>query len=349
VVKAEILDQYVGVYQQDQLTLRLTRQGDRLVAQLGSWPQAPLYAVDERTFQAVSGDGRVTFDAPAGGHSARLLLRVGDADLPLVRTTEAEAVRRETMPREHIAISMDSATLGAVVGRYELSADNVLTVSRQGDRLYAAFPGQPPVELFRERSSHFFAKDQDLQVTFEFTNPTQVSRAVVHRDGADQAAPRIVDLAFSGLVSPKAASAPPPPPAPSAEVMDSTDSMVVTAERRARAEPMAVNVSGSWAFDGFIRVQGRQIAGAKPTCWLQQAGPRLTGTCKAPNSGGAATGTIDGRRVKVTWQASAFVFGGKAVSSFNGVLGSDGVIRGAMTSSTAPGATGAFTAWRFTP
>jgi len=104
--------------------------------------------------------------------------------------------------------------------------------------------------------------------------------------------------------------------------------------------------SGEWRVSGLIEANGQAVL-AKPTCVFQQAGARLTGTCKGPNSLGTATGTVDGRRLSWRWDATPSTpIGANGVESFDGTLGPDGVVRGATTYSGLPGATGTFTQQR---
>lgn len=69
-----LLDTYVGDYQLPRLVLRMTREGDRLVAQaLGSPAKVPIFPSSETNFFAKAFRAEVTFDRPAGADKARSL------------------------------------------------------------------------------------------------------------------------------------------------------------------------------------------------------------------------------------------------------------------------------------
>lgn len=99
------------------------------------------------------------------------------------------------------------------------------------------------------------------------------------------------------------------------------------------------DVSGSWQVDAHYEGGGT----AKPVCFFQQAGSRLTGTCKGPNSIGIATGSVSGQRIVFDWAASAYTpIGGSGVASFVGTVDLE---KRQMSGTTAmSGVAGTFTA-----
>jgi hypothetical protein len=81
----------------------------------------------------------------------------------------------QVIPAELAAVRGDAATYDAYVGRYELGADAVLTITREGDRLYSQRDARPRDELLpiggdrfvrrgHPRGERFFRRDADGKV-----------------------------------------------------------------------------------------------------------------------------------------------------------------------------------------
>lgn len=64
-------------------------------------------------------------------------------------------------------IAVEPARLDAYVGRYRLSPNVVITVTRNGSRLFAQMTGQPQYEIFPAGGHSFFYKSFDAQLVFE--------------------------------------------------------------------------------------------------------------------------------------------------------------------------------------
>jgi beta-lactamase regulating signal transducer with metallopeptidase domain len=108
-----------------------------------------------------------------------------------------------------------------------------------------------------------------------------------------------------------------------------------------------LDLSGAWDVRGAIRAPGQAVVGTAPTCEFQQAGSRLAGTCKGPNSLGTAAGKVEGGHVSWQWQATSYTpVGLSGLASFDGEIGPDDVVRGTWSFSGAPGLTGEFTQQR---
>jgi CubicO group peptidase (beta-lactamase class C family) len=96
------------------------------------------------------------------------------------------------VPVPHKAIAIDSALLDRYVGRYRFSDSDILTVTRDGARLYGRSPGTDRYELYPEAEREFFLKVVDAQLTFvvPVDQPARAT-AVIWHQGADQRGERI--------------------------------------------------------------------------------------------------------------------------------------------------------------
>lgn len=66
----------------------------------------------------------------------------------------------------HTQISVDPKIYDAFVGRYQAAPTFVLTVTREGDRLFVHATGQPRFELFHEGEREYFLKLIEAQIIY---------------------------------------------------------------------------------------------------------------------------------------------------------------------------------------
>jgi CubicO group peptidase (beta-lactamase class C family) len=67
----------------------------------------------------------------------------------------------------------------------------ILTITRNGDRLFAQATGQGRFGIFPESEKDYFAKVADIQITFEVDAQGRATGLVVHQLGQDTPAKRI--------------------------------------------------------------------------------------------------------------------------------------------------------------
>jgi len=94
--------------------------------------------------------------------------------------------------QERKAIKLDPGTYDAYVGQYELSPDFVITVRREENGLSIQATGQPKFEVFAESETKFFLTVVDAQITFVKNEKGEVTHLILHQNGADQKAKRII-------------------------------------------------------------------------------------------------------------------------------------------------------------
>ncbi len=103
-----------------------------------------------------------------------------DESLPLIQP-----------PVERKEVTLTPELLDRYVGRYELAPAFILTVTREGNRLFVQATGQPKFELFATSEREFFLKAVEAQVTFEAEGQERATRLILHQNGAHQPARRI--------------------------------------------------------------------------------------------------------------------------------------------------------------
>jgi CubicO group peptidase (beta-lactamase class C family) len=90
-------------------------------------------------------------------------------------------------------VPLDARTLDRYVGNYELSANFILTVTREGAQLLVGATGQSRAAVYPKSSVEFFYKVVDAQITFELDAQGHAAALVLHQNGRDQRARRIDD------------------------------------------------------------------------------------------------------------------------------------------------------------
>ncbi|HEX4948344.1 MAG TPA: serine hydrolase [Blastocatellia bacterium] len=93
------------------------------------------------------------------------------------------------IPGTEVIAKVDPKIYDAYVGEYQLGPMK-LTVTREGDRLWAQPTGQPKAELFPESETKFFLRVVDAKITFTKDESGKVTHLILHQ-GGDQKATKI--------------------------------------------------------------------------------------------------------------------------------------------------------------
>jgi hypothetical protein len=76
------------------------------------------------------------------------------------------------------------------LGKYQLAADFIITVTQAGDHLFAQPTNQPSFQLFPESERDFFLEGVDAQITFVTDAQGRATELILHQ-GGDKHAKRI--------------------------------------------------------------------------------------------------------------------------------------------------------------
>jgi len=90
-------------------------------------------------------------------------------------------------------ITVSEIVLDHYPGRYQFAPNVVLTVTREGTRLFAQLTGQPRFEVFAESERKFFLKVVEAQLSFGGAGGEKAPQVTLHQNGRDQAAVRIAE------------------------------------------------------------------------------------------------------------------------------------------------------------
>ena len=93
--------------------------------------------------------------------------------------------------KERKEITMAPKLLDGYMGQYQLAPNFILSITREGDSLFAQATGQQKAQLFPESHRDFFFKIVDAQITFETDGNGRASSLTLHQNGANIAAKKI--------------------------------------------------------------------------------------------------------------------------------------------------------------
>jgi len=188
-VDPKIFEGYVGQYQlAPNFILTVTREGDQLFTQATGQSKVQVFPESQRDFFLKVVDAQITFETDANGRATSLTLHQNGANMPAKRI-EGEVA--PAAPKEHKEITVDPKLFDGYVGQYQLAPNFILTITREGDQLYAQATDQPKVPIFPESERDFFYKIVDAQITFESDASGRATSLTLHQNGANMPAKRI--------------------------------------------------------------------------------------------------------------------------------------------------------------
>lgn len=96
-------------------------------------------------------------------------------------------------PARRSIAAVDPKILERYAGRYQLAPKFILTVTREGNDLFAQATGQTRIQLFPESATRFFCEEVDAQIAFETDSSGRATRMTLHQNGREMPAPRLPD------------------------------------------------------------------------------------------------------------------------------------------------------------
>ena len=181
------LDAYVGTYKlADKFFLKVFRIGDDLLTQATGQGAIPIFASAPNEFFVKVAPISLSFHRDAKGDVDSLVLHQnGDHVAPRVSAAE--------LPPEHKQIALDAATARDYVGKFQIASGPELDITLSGDQLSAQLSGQPALPVYPEGKDAFFYKVVEAQLTFERDAQGKVVAVVLHQNGREVRAKRIVE------------------------------------------------------------------------------------------------------------------------------------------------------------
>jgi len=106
-------------------------------------------------------------------------------------TGKQEILKLGAYAGEAQQVQVDPRIYDDYIGKYQTTPSFFISVTREGDRLFAQATGQPKFELFPESESTFFLKAVRARIIFERDNSGKVYRLIVRSSEGDEISKKI--------------------------------------------------------------------------------------------------------------------------------------------------------------
>ena len=182
-VDPKIYDGYVGVYQlAAKFFITITHDGDHLYEQASGQPKIEIFPESEKEYFLKVVDAQITFVTDDKGRATALILHQNGQD---VRGERVEGTTAAQAPKERKEVHVDPKIFQGYVGTYQLAPGFSITITTEGDHLYAQATGQNKFEIFPENDKEYFYKVVDAQITFITDKKDKATELILHQGGRD--------------------------------------------------------------------------------------------------------------------------------------------------------------------
>jgi hypothetical protein len=199
---APFLDRYVGHYEADpkvlpDLVLTVTREGDHLFVRRTGEVKLEVFPESDRAFFYGVIDQRISFrgDGPA----QVMVLHQNGVEIEATRVDAAAAKRAAELFDERVAdqarprtaIDVDPSLFDRYVGYYELAPRSIITVTREGDKLFVQATGGLKRRLLAASEGELFYEFIAAQFTFIADREGRATALVLHQNGRELPSRRV--------------------------------------------------------------------------------------------------------------------------------------------------------------
>jgi len=176
-VSSKAFDAITGLYDYGKAVMRVTAEAGHAYAQLSGQPRFEIFPKSETEYFWKVVDAHVTFLKDDSGKVVKAVHYQGGSII--------------NAPRIELP-SVDTASLEAIVGKYDYGQGKaILTVTREGDQVYAQLTNQPKFDIYPKSPTDYYWKIVDAQVTFVKDSSGKVTKAIHHQNGGSLEAPKI--------------------------------------------------------------------------------------------------------------------------------------------------------------
>ncbi len=186
-VAADVLQRYVGVYRIDaQATRTLTCEDGQLYSQRSGGARLEALPMSPTSFFFADSFSHFTIEVDPDGAVRGMTMRtMGGEPQFAARTAELPVTRQ--------IVVVPPEALARHVGRYELAPAFILTITRDGEQLWAQATGQPRFAIYPESETRFFLTDVDAQIDFQSDAAGQTTGLTLLQAGRRMPAKRMPD------------------------------------------------------------------------------------------------------------------------------------------------------------
>ncbi len=169
---------FIGRYDYQGAILTVTGENEHLFAQLTDQPKYEIYPKSANEFFWKVTDAQVVF------------LRDEKGAVTAARHTQNGNTFKAPKLGEP-AVKLTAAQLDAILGEYHYGPGAVLTVTRDGEQVFAQLTGQPKTPIYPKSATEFEWRVVPASVDFSKDADGKVTKATHHQNGATFDAPKI--------------------------------------------------------------------------------------------------------------------------------------------------------------
>lgn len=180
-IEKKTLEDYVGVYESNEEETRtLLIENDSLYYVYPTGNRAKLLPFGKDRFFMKNSFNEFTFTRNTQGEVV-LLTASGTGYLPLKlkKTDKPVEVKKE--------VELPDELLDKYLGKYELMPEFILTITREGKRVFVQATGQSPGEIFATEPHRFFSKIVNAEFVFYLDESGQVTELTLLQNGEHKA------------------------------------------------------------------------------------------------------------------------------------------------------------------
>jgi uncharacterized protein YneR len=178
------LEEYTGVYENEEKTERtITREGNQLYSQRSGGPMNAVkpYEKDKFFFE----NSLTTLEFNRNAENKIISVKVID------RGSTENWVKTEKKITERKEVKLSEAVLDQYVGDYQLAPGFIISVTKEGDKMFTQATGQSKVDIFAESETKFFLKVVDAQIEFVKDETGKVNKLILYQGGQKMECTRI--------------------------------------------------------------------------------------------------------------------------------------------------------------
>lgn len=170
------LQQWTGTYEFSNDVLRfVTLENGQLYSQRDGSEKLPIHAIDDHTFYFEDSFTTYIFSNENGKKKALFKDRIQEE-------IGIESNKKSLEEKEDIALDPD--VIKQYVGKYKLNLpDFFMTITTEGNRIFAQATGQPVIEIFGEEKDLFFLKVTPAKIKFIRDTSGAVTNVILYQNG----------------------------------------------------------------------------------------------------------------------------------------------------------------------
>jgi hypothetical protein len=179
-VDENILKSYVGRYDYGQGGVMIvTLEGKQLYAQLTGQNKYPIFPASNDEFYWKIAEANVKFVTDEKGNVTHAIHHQSGQQF------EAKKLKDET------PVIVDSAVFDKYVGKYDIGNNNIIIISKDGEKLLMQLPNLPKYQLLPASETEYFAREMNVRLAFKLSGDGNTEFVTVNIDGIEQPAKRV--------------------------------------------------------------------------------------------------------------------------------------------------------------